>query len=204
MPARGARPPEFGIRPESGARGIYRRQLLGKQVTGSRQHTGVRDEHGGERAQRGRGGLTVGGLRHQAPPGDALLVVGAGAALVGAGAGGLAGGLSRGVAGAADGWAAGADGCAPGADGCVGGADGWALDRPAAGRVATGELVARDGLPTCCAAPGAGVRAAGTGLVDVAGWTFAIFAGALLANTNAKPTAASAPSCVVRRVSLLR
>jgi len=123
--------------------------------------------------------------------------VGAGAALVGAGAGGLAGGLSRGVAGAADGWAA-------GADGCVGGADGWALDRPAAGRVATGELVARDGLPTCCAAPGAGVRAAGTGLVDGAGWTFAVFAGALLANTNAKPTAASAPSCVVRRVSLLR
>ena len=40
---------------------------------------------------------------------------------------------------------------------------------PAADRVATGELVARNGLPRCCAAPGAGVPAAGTGLADGAG-----------------------------------
>jgi len=123
--------------------------------------------------------------------------VGAGAALVGAGAGGLAGGVSRGVAGAADGCAA---GCAAGAAGWT---VGWAVGWPAAGRVATGELVARNGLLRCCAAPGTVARAAGTGLADVAVWTFAVFAGAFRANTTAKPTVASAPICVVRQVSLL-
>jgi hypothetical protein len=123
---------------------------------------------------------TVAGRRHQPPPCDALLVVGAGVALVGAGAGGVVGGASRGVAGAvvgAAGWAA--------------AADVWTV---AGFRV--GELVTCSRVAAC---RGGVAEAAGVAVGGV--WTGAVWAGALRANTTAKPTVASAPSWVARQVS---
>jgi hypothetical protein len=108
-------------------------------------------------------------------------------AVVGAGAGGVVGGASCGVVATVVGaacWAA--------------GADGWVT---AGFRV--GELVtcARD--TACCdgVAEAAGVREA-VGVAVGGFWTLVVSAGALCANTTAKPTAASVPSCVARQVSL--
>jgi hypothetical protein len=101
-------------------------------------------------------------------------------ALVGAGAGGVVGGASRGVAGAVVGaaaWAA--------------GVDGWT---DAGFRV--GELVTCFRVTVCC-----GVAEA-AGAADGGFWTGAVCAGALRANTTAKPTVASVPSWVARQVSL--
>jgi hypothetical protein len=101
-------------------------------------------------------------------------------ALVGAGAGGVVGGASRGVAGAVVGaaaWAA--------------GVDGWT----AAG-FRVGELVTGFRVTVCC-----GVAEA-AGAADGGFWTGAVCAGALRANTTAKPTVASVPSWVARQVSL--
>jgi hypothetical protein len=92
----------------------------------------------------------------------------------------VAGGASRGVGGAVVGaacWAA--------------GADGWT---DAGFRV--GELVTCPRVTACC---GGVAEAAG---VAVGGfWTGAVCAGALRANTTAKPTVASVPSWVARQVS---
>ena len=90
------------------------------------------------------------------------------------------GGASRGVAGAVVGaaaWAA--------------GVDGWT---DAGFRV--GELVTGSRVTACCGV----AEAAGTTVEGF--WTGAVCAGALRANTTAKPTVASVPSWVARQVSL--
>jgi hypothetical protein len=123
--------------------------------------------------------LTEAGRRHQPPPCDALLVVGAGAAVVGAGAGGVVGGASFGAGGAV-----------VGAAGCATDADGWTAAGFRVGELVTGFLVT-----VCCGvAEAAGAAVGGF-------WTGAVCAGALRANTTAKPTVASVPSWVARQVS---
>jgi hypothetical protein len=106
-------------------------------------------------------------------------------ALVGAGAGGVVGGASRGAAGAVV-------GAVVGAATWAAGVDGWT---DAGFRV--GELVTGSRVTACC---GVG-EAAGAAVGGC--WTGAVCAGALRANTTAKPTVASVPSWVARQVSLL-
>ena len=110
--AGGASAPELRLRPESRAGGVYRGEFRVEQAASVLQGGGVLDEERGERAEGLRGVRTVAGRRHQPPPCDALLVVGAGVAVVGAGAGGVVGGASCGVVATVVGagcWAAGAD-----------------------------------------------------------------------------------------------
>jgi hypothetical protein len=107
-------------------------------------------------------------------------------ALVGAGAGGVVGGASCGVVATVVGaacWAA--------------GADGWA-----AADFRVGELVTCARVTACCDGVAKAVGVAEAVGVAVGGfWALVVFAGALCANTTAKPTVASVPSWVARQVS---
>jgi hypothetical protein len=109
-------------------------------------------------------------------------------ALVGAGTGGVVGGASRGAAGAVVGAVVGA---AVGAAAWAAGVDGWTDAGFRAGELVTGSRVT-----ACCGV----AEAAGTAVGGF--WTGAVCAGALRANTTAKPTVASVPSWVARQVSL--
>ena len=197
---------QFGVRAKARAGGVHRRELLAEQVSCGGQRVGIGHEQRGERPEGVERALTVGGRRHQPPPCVVLVAVGAGDDVDGAGVGGLLGGAKVGdaVVGTAVGCGVGrADGCAD--DGCAPGAAGGWEPCPAAARLAPAGPLAFAGFgPGFAAARAgvcAGVSAAGVGLPGAVVWLLAVCAGAVRANTIAKPTVASAPIWVPRQVS---
>jgi hypothetical protein len=129
-----------------------------------------------------------------------LVTVGTGEEVDGAGAGVVAGGASVGVGDAAAGWVAGCGAGWPAAGWVVAAPPvtaGWLAFVPAGAALRV--PMARRGFWACRAAcDGTAVALAGPagGVV----WALAAGAGAVRANAIAKPTVASAPSCVVRHV----